>query len=377
MSLSMNSRKRMRTNDIEESYYLLLEMACCEPVIQECFNILESICLSHGVKVKQSKPEFQRHIDRYWLPFLRHCIRAMYIYGFIPYRIKKLSSGDKIPEVLPPGTFRWSTVVDKESQDILNYKITMTSGNKEIENIHIEPWTQPNYQVSENSILYATISSPISYVIESYKILQDALKRQAHADAWNCTARLAISSEPKEYNHDTQRKELFNTFGLIDDFTAKDNLSTFEENTLNHMPSVYDMPKYRHLESAPTLKPCSDIPFLQNKYRYDVCYLTGVPPDLIAISHSSNPEHVPVSKSNGTNRLFQARCQSICQFLKNVASTAYERIYKTSAEFDIVPMPRLEIQSIGDLTVLHETGILRPDHSVKLSDILLGSLKTK
>lgn len=373
----MNSRKRMRTNDIEESYYLLLELACCEPVIQECFHIIENICLAHGVQVKQSKPEFQRYVDRYWTPFLKHSIRAMFMYGFVPYRIKKLQSGDKVPEVLPPGTFRWSTVVDKESRDLLNYKISMTAGNKELEKIYIEPWAQPNYLVSENSVLYATVSSPISYVIESYKILQDALKRQAHADAWNCTARLAISNEPKEYNHDTQRKELFNTFGLIDDIVIRDNLNMFEDNSLNHMPAVYDMPKYRHLESAPTLAPCSDIPFLQNKYRYDVCYLMGVPPELISISHSANPEHVPVSKSTGTNRLFQARCQTICTFLKNLSSSVYEVIYKTSVEFEIVPMPRLEIQSLNDLTILHETGILRPDHSVRLSDILLGSLKNK
>jgi len=41
-------------------------------------------------------------------------------------------------------------------------------------------------------------------------------------------------------------------------------------------------------------------------------------------------------------------------------------------EFVLVPMPRLEIETIQDFKILHEIGALNPDMTVKLSRILLG-----
>ena len=41
-------------------------------------------------------------------------------------------------------------------------------------------------------------------------------------------------------------------------------------------------------------------------------------------------------------------------------------------EFLLVPMPRLEIETIQDFKILHEIGALSPDMTVKLSRILLG-----
>ena len=41
-------------------------------------------------------------------------------------------------------------------------------------------------------------------------------------------------------------------------------------------------------------------------------------------------------------------------------------------EFLLVPMPRLEIETIQDFKILHEIGALTPDMTVKLSRILLG-----
>ena len=136
----MNECKRMRFEDINDSYYLLMELGCKEPVIQQCFATLQNICLAHGVRVKGGKADFQQFVDRHWLPFLTHSLRAMYMYGFIPYQIRKTDSGDKIPEVLPPGSFRWTVISDEKSADILSYKINMQPGIKDVEPIYVEKW---------------------------------------------------------------------------------------------------------------------------------------------------------------------------------------------------------------------------------------------
>jgi len=41
-------------------------------------------------------------------------------------------------------------------------------------------------------------------------------------------------------------------------------------------------------------------------------------------------------------------------------------------EWLLVPMPRLEIESIADFKVLYEIGALTPDMSMKLSRVLVG-----
>ena len=178
------NRTRTRQMDLSESYYLLLELCCCEPIIQQAFAIIENICLAHGLtmtdKGRAMKPDFQRHLDRHWIPFLSGAVRAMHVYGFVPWRLKKLDSGDKVPEVLPPGSFRWSVEIPKDSDAMLAYAVKLNPGQRDVEqsDIKIKTHVEPNYMVNENSILYATVASPMAYVIESYKNMQAAIKRQ-------------------------------------------------------------------------------------------------------------------------------------------------------------------------------------------------------
>ena len=126
--------------DISESYYLLLELCCCEPIIQQAFSIIENVCLAHGVTVSHCKPNFQRFIDTHYVPFLRNAVRAMHMYGFVPWRVMRLPSGDKVPEVLPAGTFRWTVETPKGSDAMLCYKVTLNTGAKAEENIFISQW---------------------------------------------------------------------------------------------------------------------------------------------------------------------------------------------------------------------------------------------
>ena len=52
----------------------------------------------------------------------------------------------------------------------------------------------------------------------------------------------------------------------------------------------------------------------------------------------------------------------------------YHKAYRADAEVDflLVPMPRLEVETIADFKVLFEIGALTPDMSIKLSRMLLG-----
>ena len=396
-------RARLRAQDVNESYYLLLELCCGEPILRQAFNIIENVCLSHGVSTTEGgrgvSSDFQTHLNMYWVPFLSAAIHAMHVYGFVPWRIRRLDdkSGARVPEVLPPGTFRWSIEVPKpeESDAMLRYRVDLNPGQKEEKEVHITEWVRPNFMVNENSIMYATVPSPMAYVIESYKHMQAAIKRQAHADAWNCTARITVSHEPKEFLHDQHRREVvgslgdavperggFNngltTGGIALPFeTSQEQVEdAFAGRSMNHVPAVYALPSWRRLEPSPVLQPCMDIPFLQNKYKYDVCSLLGIPPDMLMTAvHKLEGNSNSNNRTQGVSRIFQAKMQRVCQFLRELCREAYGVIYKREARFDIIPMPRLEVRDVEDLKVLHEIGVLQPDHTMELASILLGNFK--
>ena len=369
-------RKRNRSLDVSESYYLLLELCCCEPTIQHCFGIIDNVCLSHGVTLVDKEPntDFQHHLDHHWIPFLSAAIRAMHMYGFVPWRLKTLKSKDKVPEVLPPGTFTWGSEVSKDNDAMLSFKVVLNPGARAEEAIQITEWQPPNFNINQNSVIYATVASPMSYIIESYKHLQSAIKRQNHADAWNCTARVAIAHEPKEFQHDQHRRELLQTFDS-GPFQARVDPNTNRLEDLfyngNHQPSVYVLPSFRHIQPMAHLQPCVDIAFMQQKYRSDVCSLLGVPMEMLNAKDGSKN----MTSSKGVGRTFQAKMQRVCLFLKSLLSDVHELIYKTKAEFDIIPMPRLEISEIADLKILHEVGILQPEHTLEIAALLMGKFK--
>lgn len=45
---------------------------------------------------------------RHYLPFAENALRYFFALGFVPWRLRKLSTGDAVPEVIPLGLFTWS-----------------------------------------------------------------------------------------------------------------------------------------------------------------------------------------------------------------------------------------------------------------------------
>lgn len=52
--------------------------------------------------------KFQKHLQRYYISFCEQAVRCMFICGFVPWRLRMLSSGDAVPEVIPLGMFVWT-----------------------------------------------------------------------------------------------------------------------------------------------------------------------------------------------------------------------------------------------------------------------------
>lgn len=127
------SRMKSRETDISESLYLLLELGTQEPIFLHCLQSLQGICMAQGVKLAkkgthdqdpetkkwstQATDKFQKHIDKYWVPFAQEALRMFFVCGFCAWHVRRLpSTGDIIPEAIPLGTFTWGVELRAEKE---------------------------------------------------------------------------------------------------------------------------------------------------------------------------------------------------------------------------------------------------------------------
>jgi hypothetical protein len=380
---SMACQKRAR--DLAESYHLLLELLTSEPFLQECFQLIENMCLSRELDFtvggRPPSPAFKAFIDRHYYTFLSNAMRQAQGLGFVVWCVRKLASGDLIPEVLPLGSFSWVVEPDPTGQRSLRYRLHLI-GIKEVPFVVTE-WMQPNLNVNESSILHATVQTPLSHLIEEYRILRETMKRYHHADAWNTTARIVVSSEPKQYNHEASQREVFETLDFLKgavETKRKQTLSAVEEAFQtphsNHREIVYELPPHHHIEPMPVLKPVVDMDFMTRKFHSSVCSLMGIPSEMVQADRDGSSTHGSRG-GRSTSRIFQGKMARMCIFLSGLLQEVHMKIYKEEAEFHLVALPRLEVQGIEDLKILHEIGVLQPDHALRLSDVLLGSTRKR
>lgn len=420
----LRHRHNSRLQDIAESQGLLLELVTSDPTLLQCFKVIEATCLSQGifcrVKGERTTDRFQRFLDDNYLPFCKTAIVAMYTYGFVPWRLRRLASGDQVPEVLPPGTFTWYTEVGPEEQSTLLsrppppssgpgrhrpheksdddsrlvvYRIRPTAGGVREEDVLIHITTPPALDVSVNSNLYATVPSPLASLLTDYKNLREAQKRRSHADAWNTTARIVSTFKPSMRIEDNPTNYLMDFVhenyyappaigqSLFPPFQAHNVWQRehvmrrqFLEAPSNHHPEVYALPRDHDVVPQATLTPCEDLQFLLEKYRHDVAALTGVPHEMISGKGAGG--HETVRKTMASGRIFSTNMHEVCRHLQTLLVAVYCESFKGTrpqeVEFVLVPMPRLEIETIQDIKILHEIGALTPDMVVKLSRVLLG-----
>jgi hypothetical protein len=322
-NIQYQQRKRERDFDISESYYLLIEIGTQEPVMQHCLKTLQGMCLSQGIQLtqkgihdqvyicptshislfhqcvyshrahqdpetkrwsSQATDQFQKHLEKHWVPFCEEAIRMFYVCGFMPWHVRRLgSTGDLVPEVLPLGTFSWRVelrsekekrrqqqqqskgiisyvpnIVRKEArkdevvtgmhgekgekkEDLekkegsnhhhriekghpigsknvkadseskyTQYKITVHDGALTEEEIYIYDFVPARYDICMNSMMYATVPSPMSHILVDYKNLRQAQIRRSYADAWNTQSHIITMYKPGAVNNNIPEWKGFN-----------------------------------------------------------------------------------------------------------------------------------------------------------------------
>jgi hypothetical protein len=401
-----------RSAHINESRNLLWELVTVEPTVLQCFNIIEATCMSQGIICKiDGEPcstKFQAFIDEHYIPFAKSALRSMLTYGFVPFHVRKLKdSRDETPEIIPHGTFHWFTETRKKKQtddggenetmqqhdddSLLQYRIQLiTSLTIKDSDVIIYPYTQPCLDVAQNSSTYATVNSPFSHILVDYKNLRQAQLRRSYADAWNTTARLMCTFKP---TYRVQEDPNSSYMDFADDnylqaaasigiplgpsltahnfWTRDKQIKNQFERYGSHVPEVYTLPRDHDIDTQPMLTPCEDMEFLLSKFQRDVTSIMGIPYDMIQARGSN--AHETVKKTISSGKIFSSNMYNYCRYICGILKKIYKLVYKKdNVEFIMIPLPKLELESIADLKILHEIGAITPDTSLQLSSILLG-----
>ena len=398
-------RTTMRIRDIAESKQLLFELTSREPTLLQCFNIVEAVCLTHGVHCQiDGEPvskEFKIFLERVWTPFLRACIRSFFTFGFVPWIVRKDVEGNDVPDVLPAGTFDWWTevtptdagaMVQQTDPGIISYRIQLTTPMRlKDANVHIYKYMPPTIHVESNSFLFATVSSPLCHVLNDYKNLRQAQIRRAYADSWNTTAKLIcafkppykVQEDPSANLMDFADEGYFNPsmnlllpgmapLQAVNMWTRDTQIRRQFAGASVHEPDVFTLPKDHDIVPQITLTPCEDIEFLISKFQRDVCAIVGIPEEMV-LTRAKARQADTVHRTLAAGKIFTSNMKQVCSHLREVALDAYHRIYgKRNARFEFIPMPRLEVEKIEDLKILFEIGALNPDASLHLTELLLG-----
>jgi hypothetical protein len=97
--------------NIENKMKFRLTLCLQEPTVQTCLKIVQATCLAQGLEFKcrnaKSSAGFQAFVDRYYIPFAEEAVRYFFSLGFVPWRLRKLPTGDVAPEIIPMGLFTW------------------------------------------------------------------------------------------------------------------------------------------------------------------------------------------------------------------------------------------------------------------------------
>ena len=194
-------RSRERSDEYQESFSLRLELVHQEPTLAQAFRIIQTQVLQGQFNLHvdgvEATPAFLNFAEEHYTPFCRDAVKAMFTYGFVPWRFRFLRSGDKVPEVLPAGTFTWSIILSNSAQLDCSYgddvsktllydvKLLQTAEGITRKDVFIFETTQPTWNIAQGSHLSASYPSPLSHIIADYKNLRVAMNNKSHADAWN------------------------------------------------------------------------------------------------------------------------------------------------------------------------------------------------
>jgi len=381
---------------MSNTIYEIAEILYNDSFFQQCIRVIESNVLTREIIFKprgvEPSNDFAYFIRCHYDPFIRQALRQIYAYGFVAWRIRKLNSGDMVPEALPLASFSWRVVPNKETKgQLLQYEITHCYCNVKIADVNVIPVTTPIYQGFS-----PTPKTPFDSVLVHYKNYKQAEQNTLNADTWNARAQIAHVHNSTQSN---TMDKVMTTWAMNTDSTAQRYLSEMGAMNMDQIDDnqIYnnnDKIRFQKLKEAMEhqmidhtqinwfpLTDDSQLKQLENLkvhtnfermfllYKEAVCFAMGIPTQLII--QNTLTSNSSTGGYNTGSRLFNNSMTNLAKQLSHCARAAYEKIYKESCLFELSPLSRLEITSYDTLQSLleMENGIPPSTREAIMNDI--------
>lgn len=375
--------------DYLSSAQYLLELTHSEPTVVHALRVLQSEILHGHIHVRidgrTASLRFLHFVNKHWFRFCEHAIVAMMTYGFVPWYKRRLSNGNEVPCVLPAGTFTWSIVTsdqmkpellratDKNKMLVYDIKLAAEVSNVKRENVVLYEYAAPAWHVGRNTLNNA-VPSPLQNLVSSYRRLVTAMHNQQHADHWNSHAHI-ITTQSTQNATQEPTATMFEAGQQVDAvFSYEDcriQLRTRDEDIQNqftkkvaqHVPYVYTLPTNVGTLNAPVLQPCSDVSFLQEKFKRDVALAFGIPLDVVGLNGTITSERSNL-QTQQNDHLFHTNVARLRRHLQLAMQDAYREIYlrgrkdskdgnlAEEVEFTIVPASGLKLRNVEEIAKL-------------------------
>ena len=358
-------------------------------MMQYVIDLLNNLCLKNGVRVSVafSKPskEFTDFFEMFFVSILPNVLRYKLYCGFIPWVVHKHPvTGDRIPILLPMGSFTWTVrtrgVFGEETDMSGNVfsshapakKQKRGSTSSEDGNGNLDINCVCEYMVqaigdlsvpcgaiqvinlvdpmlsNRNTCMGMAQYSPLYVVLQKYLALDLAQQRRCYADDWNTTARLFTTKHPPNpmneragrdevpygnsrfqqaampngfFTYDNQRLQYQHTSSIV-----KDALEHTSGRDSEHIPAVYSLPTHYNLEQQPDLKPLQDIELLERQYRIAIAHSVGIPLHVID-TESGGARNMSSDDLPFCSELVKNTCESLTRLMGKVLLHMYSTVY--------------------------------------------------
>jgi len=119
--------------------------------------------------------------------------------------------------------------------------------------------------------------------------------------------------------------------------------------------------------------PLKDPKRLQMKFAKDISSLLGVPYEMVLGGYSD--DSAGKSRAMHNTKIFITNMMSICRHIELLLADVYLSAYggtRDDVKFVIRPTPRIEVNTVDEICMLLEAGVVSFDNAMHLSNMILG-----
>ena len=409
------------------------EMVRHDVVVSACVKRLANWCLSNGINILEGNSlissELQKTLSPYYISYLRSTIEVIHVCGFVPWYVCS-KSGVNVPVVLPLGSFSWTVesvdsmqlaqrqgplstnyklklnsntkndpsdefsqnkdkTAKRRKMEVYRYVVTMTQSDIQPQDIHILEYV-PASPVSRHGL---GVISPVIDLYSRYTLTQKCKEMLRQAAVYNNQRHVLLTEQLDLKEQTTNGIQLLDEFrryaisgthptssaSVIQRLRARDStpLKSVTEATHRWIHESFESE-----ESVKThiLPPNVNAHELQNIITDDYsknCVRefnesVHVYFDLPCAFASSNTHDKTANTEYMLNEEQYTNIRTLCDFLQNVAETAYNFIFKIdNCVVQLRAKPRLSLKSADDVKKLVECGVFTQVDLMKLRQMFL------